>query len=136
MKYEDMTDKEKKYLCNGAGKKGLQGYLVPDWFGIFTEPSNRHDFDYWQGCSEEDKIIADRRYLDSLLNVSEYKDVELKNKRNFAIRWFLRKMAFKYYSAVMELGGNKKLGGFNYSDKKRTHMDLIHEMSAANNKED
>lgn len=127
--YSRLTINEKKFLCNGAGRKGLQGYLVPDF--VFTEAANRHDFDYWKGGSERDKMSADRRFLDNMLDAAEYK--ENGKKRFFIIRWFYRRMAFEYYTAVMEVGGNPLLGGFHYSDKKRTKEDLITQMEESKN---
>lgn len=126
-KYEDLTAYEKKYLCNGAGRKGWQGWIVPEF--VFTEPSNKHDFRYWQGCTEADRKFADREYLFGLLDRAEYrKNLE---KRFILMRIFLRRMAFIYYTAVTECGGSRSLGGFHYDDFKRTKIDLIHEMEAA-----
>ena len=122
--YEDLNTEEKKYLCNGAGRKGFWGWIVPEF--VFTEPSNRHDFKYWQGGSEEDRKIADREYLNQLLDTAEYR----KNgkKRSLLSRMFLRRMAFIYYTAVTECGGSRSLGGFYYTEKKRSRVDLLKQM--------
>jgi hypothetical protein len=121
--YEDLTPTQKKKLCNGAGKEGLQGWLVPDF--VFKEAANRHDFDYWKGCNEDDRFGADRLFLGNMLDAAEYKDIKTKKKRFILCRMFYRRMAIRYYAAVMELGDNPVMGGFHYAQKQRKRYDLI-----------
>ena len=118
--YRDLTPTQKKKLCNGAGKEGLQGWLVPDF--VFREAANRHDFDYWKGCTEKHKKAADRRFLENMLNAAEYKSPG--KKRFLLARMFFRRMAIRYYAAVMELGGTA-LGGFHYAQEQRKRYDLL-----------
>lgn len=123
IKYEDLTESQKSKLCNGAGRPGFQGWLIPDF--VFTESANRHDFDYWKGCTEDHKKEADRRFLENMLDASEYKDIKNKQKRFILFRIFFRRIAIRYYGAVTELGGSKSLGGFHFADSQRTKEDLI-----------
>ena len=126
-KYTDLTAKEKKHLCNGAGRKGWQGYLVPEF--VFTEASNEHDFDFWQGCTQEDLDNANDRYMGRLLRSATYR--ENGKRRNIFSMLFLRRMALIYYNAVTVAGGSRSLGGFHFAEKKRTHMALLHQMAIA-----
>jgi hypothetical protein len=121
--YEYLTSAQKKKLCNGAGKDGLQGWLVPDF--VFKEAANRHDFDYWKGCTELHRIEADRRFLNNMLDAAEYRDIKKKKKRLWICRAFFRRMAIRYYAAVMELGDNPIMGGFHYAQEQRKLYDLI-----------
>jgi hypothetical protein len=124
-KYEDLTPSEKKYLCNGAGRKGWQGKLVPDL--VFREAANRHDFDYWRGCTEKDRDKADERFMSNMVHCAINKDNG--KKRALFFRFLYLRLAPIYYTAVTTFGGTRSLGGFYYASRKRSHRDLVNEMS-------
>jgi len=51
-KYEDLTERQKAYICNGCGGKG--GIVVPPKAVFFKASCNRHDYGFWKGCTEDD----------------------------------------------------------------------------------
>ena len=57
--YKDLTYEEKIVTQNGCGAK--HGIKVPDF--CFREACNRHDYDYYTGGTNEDRIVADKRFL-------------------------------------------------------------------------
>ena len=59
LRYKDLTDEQKKVICNGCGGKG--GWIKPPNF-IFKASCNHHDFKYWQGGTEKDREIADKEF--------------------------------------------------------------------------
>jgi len=119
--YAQLSKSQKKKLCNGAGRAGIWGRLIPDF--VFKEAANEHDFDYWHGCTKNDRFTADRKFLANMLDAAERKK---NGKRRFVLfRMFYRNMALKYYSAVREFGGTKNLGGFHFATRERSKEDLI-----------
>ena len=131
MKYTDLTPEEKKFICNGMGRKGWQGILL-NWLNRwFEEDANEHDFDYWRGGNESDRIKADNNFLDRLIASATYKDKTISNrKRNVISRFLLLRAAYRIHHAVYEMGDDPKLGGFNYRTKPKTHKKLLQEMQA------
>lgn len=65
-KYLNISPELKAFVCNGAGAK--DGIKVPSTlYGLeCLEAFNIHDFDYWLGVTQEDKIKADFRMLNNL----------------------------------------------------------------------
>jgi hypothetical protein len=59
-RFAELTPRQKAAICNGAGPKGW-GWAVPDL--VFTEPANRHDFDYWLGGGVFARWRADWRFF-------------------------------------------------------------------------
>ncbi len=96
--YKRATPEERASRCNGCGTKGLGGWLVPDtlWGLDITEACNIHDWDYWEGRTEEDKINADSRFLDNMLKVIQ--------EGTWILRPIRRARAMLYYSAVRDGG--------------------------------
>ena len=64
IKYSQLTDKQKKAICNGCGGKG--GWVKPPNF-LFKASCNQHDFYYWRGGSEEDRLKADDSFYEAML---------------------------------------------------------------------
>ena len=64
--YEDLTQIEKQFICNGCGAKG--GIPVPNSFlGLdISEACNIHDYEYFIGGTKRDKDLADERFLRNL----------------------------------------------------------------------
>ena len=119
LKYKDLTKEQKKHVCNGCGGKG--GIIKPPSF-IFQASCNHHDFLYWRGRAEADKIRADDNFYSWMKE-----DIKLKpwyKKPHYHI-W-----AYAYYKFVW-LGGDKY---FNYADKPKDIDDLNREMLYEKNK--
>lgn len=112
IKYADLTPEQKKFVCNGCGGKG--GWINPPEF-LFHASCNHHDFKYWQGCTEEDRLKADKEFYEAM-------KVDVSNAK-----WFLKPYyhtwAWTYYKAV-QISGKKF---FHYGDRKKDLPDLIRE---------
>jgi hypothetical protein len=107
--FKDLTEEEKKLVCNGCGGKG--GLIDPPEF-FFKASCNHHDFNYWRGCTESDRKKADKGFYEAMKE-----DVKLQPVFK---RPFFYLMAWIYYRAVRWQG--KKF--FNYGDRRRTREDL------------
>ena len=55
--YLELTDAEKKEICNGVGPSGLLGSMIPEF--ELTEEANVHDFGYYIANHTVDKVVAD-----------------------------------------------------------------------------
>ena len=121
--YKNLSHLERRVICNGCGRKS--GFIpVPEF--KFTASCNQHDFNYWLGGSEADRLKADYQFYVAMKHDATYD--EEGNKRNFLVRRYYLTWAYIYYKAVRTCGGNKKLGGFNYRDVPRTWKDLDNEV--------
>ena len=110
VRYRDLTQEQKDFICNGCGGKG--GWFQPPQF-IFNADCNHHDFQYFIGCSEVDRKKADEQFYEEMI-----KDA---NHYHWLKRTFYKLMAFTYYRAVRQCG--KKF--FYYADKEHTLEDLL-----------
>jgi hypothetical protein len=63
--FTDLSEYDKKYICNGCGPKKCK-HKFPDY--IFTTACNFHDFRYWRGGNELDRINADLYLLLDMIN--------------------------------------------------------------------
>lgn len=117
--YKNLTPLEKLTVCNGCGRKGRH-IPVPEF--KFTASCHHHDFKYWQGGTEADRIKADYEFFEAMLHDAKYKEDD--TKRKWVVRQYYKAWAHVYYNAVRLCGGNKVLGGFHYAAKKRTRKDL------------
>lgn len=119
MKYSDLTQEQKDYICNGCGGKG--GWVpVPEF--IFHASCNHHDFLYWTGNTESDREKADKAFY-------KYMKIDIAEAKWYK-RAYYRIWAWVYYEAVRECGCKF----FNYGSKKRTMEDLVAEVSNAHSK--
>jgi hypothetical protein len=88
---------------------------VPDF--IFTASCNHHDFNYWLGCTEEDRKRADLQF---------YRAMKADVGR---VAWFRRPLlhflAWRYYRAVRRWGAS----AFHYGSRERTREDLERELA-------
>lgn len=87
--------------CNGCGPKGILAGIVPDtMYGLnISEACNIHDWMYTFGTTLEDKIRADRMFLDNLVRL-------IHNAGGWSIlRRLRRQRARTYYAAVKHFGG-------------------------------
>ena len=104
IRYRDLTEKEKLIICNGWGPKA--GWVpVPEF--LFHASCNHHDFNYWLGCTEQDRARADHQFLEAML-----KDAGKSKK--------YQTLAFTYWMAVRLFGAPF----FHYSSRERNEDDL------------
>lgn len=108
----------------GCGRAGAKIDLVPDsfFFGMvsFKVSCCIHDDRYERGGTEEDKIAADREFLDNLLSA-----VEAVKKWYFPTLWGQHR-ATNYYAAVMA-SGNKS---FNYHKGENDGSNVVEDSDA------
>ena len=59
IRFKDLTEYQKFIICNGCGPKG--GWMpVPEFFCHAS--CDHHDFNYWLGGSEWDRLKADNQF--------------------------------------------------------------------------
>ena len=112
--YDALSAAMVEQICNGCGGKG--GPVdPPEW--RFHDSCQRHDFDYWLGGTEDDRLRADKAF---------YADMQLAchlRKQWWQRPWYYT-MAWVYYRAVRHCGG----GYFHYGSR-RTWADLRERMT-------
>lgn len=98
--YLDLTEEEKKKICNGIGAAtGLSKHFPNTVWGLnIEECGNIHDYDYYVGGTEEDKKTADK----VLLRNCRY----LIKNGSFVLRCLRYMRVNKYYLAVSIGGGS------------------------------
>lgn len=121
--YDELTDAERAWMVNGCGPgTGFWQRMVPEM--VWHEACNRHDFHYWLGFREQDRYLADRRFLRNML--------EAANKAAGTGWWsgfrraYYKAWAWRYYWAVRLLGGPT----FTRRERYATRDDLEREMAA------
>jgi len=84
----------------GAGKYG--DMIIPDtMYGLsMTLICRIHDWEYHHGKTEDDKTMADKRFLANMIAWIDYRSA------NFFMRWLRHRRALKYYEAVRMFGGD------------------------------
>lgn len=107
-KFEDLTEKQKDYICNGCGGKG--GKVVPPYAIMFEADCNHHDFGYWKGGSIWDRFKADWK-----LAVAMTKDA-------FNFGWKLHRSAYFMGWTVGYFVGIR-LAGFTFFNYTKTQRD-------------
>ena len=99
--YWELDPDVKQLITNGCGPWGWKGRLVPDhlWFLSIKLACDIHDFMYLVGETIEEKIVADRVFLNNMLRLIDHA-----GGFNFIIkkRKFLAKF---YYEMVDNFGG-------------------------------
>jgi hypothetical protein len=90
----------RQMVCNGAGPRRF-GWLVPDtiWGLSITDAANIHDWMYWKGRTEADRLEADVTFLVNMCRLIEMRS------SNRAIHFLRRWRAMTYFSAVRDFGG-------------------------------
>jgi len=119
LRYSDLTNEQKKFICNGCGGKG--GWVKPPNF-IFKASCNQHDFYYWRGYTEEDKKRCDKKFYE--LTKEDIDDANVNTIKS----WYYHTWAYAYYKFVRAFG--KKY--FYYGTKSKTLDSLINEMNKEN----
>ena len=108
LEYTDICEEKIELLFNGCGTKKFK-LNVPEF--VFHESCLKHDFYYWRGGKEKDRVKADKEF---------YKDMKMDLKFSpWYKRPFYRIVAWVYYIAV-RLAGRLS---FKYGAKK-TREDL------------
>jgi hypothetical protein len=104
-KYEELTPEQKKEICNGCGGKG--SFITPPHAIFFHASCNHHDYGYWKGCTEKDRLDCDEKFYAAMIEDCK------------TLNWFeyarYRPWAWLYYKAVRAFGGNY----FYYAKEKR-----------------
>ena len=87
-------------VCNGAGPRKF-GWLVPDniWGLSVVDAANIHDWMYWKGSIEEDRLEADVTFLMNMMILID------DGSKGRIMRFLRRWRAMTYFSAVREYGG-------------------------------
>jgi len=103
---------DKNIPKNGCGA-GWSAILIPDkWLGLdFTISCGIHDEMYYLGETFEDKVIADRVFLNNMLRVV--------NTRPLCLQPFGRVLARQYYDKVVKYGGSAYWDGKNKPEEMR-----------------
>jgi hypothetical protein len=123
VRYRDLSEKVLERLkevgiLNGCGAK--EGVLnVPDW--IFKANCYHHDFNYWLGCTEDDKRKADWQFYQAMVYDA--------NNASWWLRPWYRGWAWLYYAGVRSSEESKRR--FYYADQERTLEDLNKELDDA-----
>ena len=103
--YEDLTPEEKSIICNGCGVKG---WLIRPPYAVFFETNcNKHDFSYYIGCTEADRLKADNGLRRAMA----------KDCKNLPLWEYLKykPWCYLYYIFIRLFGGRY----FYYADKQR-----------------
>ncbi|MBU0992386.1 MAG: phospholipase [Proteobacteria bacterium] len=103
-KFRQLTEEEKRHICNGCGAKG--GWIKPPQF-VFKESCDHHDYNYFLGYKEIHRKKADRQFYAAMCRQVR--------ERLWYRRPALYTAAYVYYRAV-RLFGRKY---FYYGDKEQ-----------------
>ena len=105
--YLDLSEAEKKAICNGIGAAEGLSKLMPStiWGLDCTESGNIHDQCYFIGGTADDRETADKVFLHNLR-------VQIK-KGTWLLRVFRNNRANAYYVGLRIGGG----AHFNFTDK-------------------
>lgn len=102
--FADLTPEQRARICNGCGPKG-NFVPVPDF--LFTASCDHHDFRYWRGGIELDRLAADNEFLYAMLaDAGECHEMQV--------------AAYTYYLAVRVFGAVC----FHYAATPRDENDL------------
>ena len=93
LKWVNLTKEQKCKVANGCGGKG--GWLQPPNF-FFKADCDRHDFSYWVGHTEPDRVRADLGFYLAMIE-----DVK---RLQWWRRPYARPLAWTYYNAVRLFG--------------------------------
>jgi len=110
IRYRQITKVQKEEICNGCGAKG--GWIKPPNF-IFKASCNQHDFYYWRGATEHERLIADESFY-KFMKI----DIDERQYSFLKTAWY-HAWAYSYFKAVRIFG--KK--AFNF-EREMTQADL------------
>lgn len=109
--YSELTQEQRDKISNGCGGKG-SWIPVPNF--IFKASCNQHDFYYWRGCSEEDKVKADKAFYRFMRM-----DIADLPVSKFWLKLCYHGWALTYYLSVRQFGKSY----FHYADEMKTLED-------------
>lgn len=94
-----LDDIELFKIVNGCGSAKAKIDFVPDHIlGLsIKQACYPHDFDYWVGKTDEDKMRADDRFLRNILAIIRAESV-------WFMKWRRRHWAMVYYNFVCDMG--------------------------------
>jgi len=121
---EHVDAMKKRKILNGCGGKGAW-VNAPDF--LFEASCWHHDFNYWVGGDEADRLKADWEFYQAML-----RDVD--RFASWWNGWWYRSVAWTYYQAVRRFAGRKNedgTGRFFHYGRRRTRKDLEDLLSAA-----
>jgi hypothetical protein len=98
--YSNLLPEQKGAICNGMGAADslLSSFIPNTMYGLDVEEAgNIHDYMYHVGKTIEDKLIADRVFLNNMLRII--------NECGGWLGPLRRRRAMKYYEAVHYFGG-------------------------------
>lgn len=101
-------------ILNGCGGKG-SWVPVPDF--MFSASCDHHDFNYWLGGSEADRVKADWQFFEAM--------VQDAGREPWWRRWWARRAAALYHWAV------RRYAGRYFHPVRRTFADLERELLEA-----
>ena len=104
IRYRDLTKEQKSLICNGCGPKA-RFIPVPEFFCHAS--CDHHDFNYWLGCTWQDRRKADLQF---------YKEMRRDAGRNL----IKQALALNYFLAVRTFGA----ACFHYANQERNETDL------------
>lgn len=94
--YKLLTPEQKKEICNGCGGKG--SWVKPPLSVFYDTSCNHHDYGYWCGACEEDRLKDDTKLR------------EMMRKDCARLPWYkqalYRPWCLFYYQAVRAKGDN------------------------------
>jgi hypothetical protein len=111
VKYDDLTQAQKKEICNGCGGKG--GFVKPPHSILFKPVCDPHDYDYWSGCSWWDKIKADWKMHQGMKKAVKKMDIQILRDHlyfnesllpDWAVRQIYYRWADAYFAGVSVAG--------------------------------
>lgn len=100
-KYWTSSHEDLSVVANGCGTSGWKGLLVPDtlWGLSVSGSCNIHDWMYHYGKNSNDKLEADRAFLNNMVRTINY------HTSNWGLRKLRLSRARTYFEAVQIFGG-------------------------------
>ena len=112
-------------IVNGCGPIGWARWIPDRIFGLHVEEDcEHHDLNYWVGCSDFDRVKADRQFYDEIAERATRATTSIWKR---LLRPIYMLVARAYYAAAVD-GGEKH---FFYGDQERTLEDLYRELEEA-----
>lgn len=110
--FSTLTKVQISLIANGCGSKS--GFIPIPQF-IFNASCDQHDFYYWRGGTEQDRLKADNEFYQAMKD--DIKDLNI----NFIKKQWYRFWAYSYYKAVRFFGRKH----FCYRETQKTLEDLV-----------
>lgn len=108
LKYRKLNATQKSLIANGCGAKG--SWVRPPSF-MFEASCDHHDFNYWIGGNDQDRLRADKGFYEAMCR-------DIKRARTL-LKPYYHLWARAYYQAVRMFGKS-----YFHTGDKRTWADL------------